>query len=518
MIKNSVRVHNHFHATLVDSRTGDSKEFDAYNLVTDRYYYYLAALDNDIFRLSIGVGTGTPAPTDTHLFQEIGGSYSLSWGYVQWDSPTKTHRIGTITFSEDEVIGNLTEVGLVVHNNELGTHALFTDSEGNPIVIPKTEYDRLTITVTVYVETEYDFPDFIIPYENIDPYEAYRCEYLSVLHQKRVYSGYSPDVLHYLARTCYDAYTPNITGISLSSHSSARSYSLSLSSTLSTITGGYRLTTPRYLAADKNVPGTYQIRGVDTDFGFICLPNHDLFPPINLELTATGDGSTTDFNFGIPELMSEVQVYIDNVLQDPTTYIWGGKDFNRKQAFVSAHGTYLIDWKLPVRESGQAVYGYTIVLCNVVNMKPQLAVGTKEFIYDFEQPRVMNRLVTTRGSSYPCTLFKSDDNETWIEVAKITTGDDNTPVSVEFEPTTARYWKTQFESDTMPSTSLGGVGDGLGLLGCFDFVQPQLKFNTAPPEGSVIKVVAKSEYPIKNSNWIIEPIVVDFSLGKKTST
>lgn len=517
MIKNSVHVHNHFHATLVNSTTGNIQEFDAYNLVTNKYYQYLSALDNDILRIEVGTGTGTPAPTDTRLFQALGGIYDVSWGSVRWDSPTKTHQQGTITFSESQVIGNLTEVGLVVKNSDLGTHALFTDSEGNPIAIPKTENDRLTITVTIYVETEYDFPDFLIPYDNTSPISASNGQYISVLHQKRFYSSFGSSILHYLAATCYEAIVPKIFGISLSSHSSSRLYVLSLGSTRSSITGGYRLTTPRYLSTEKNLPVTYQIRGIDTSFGFICLPNHDLFPPVEIELTATGDGLTTDFNFGIPELMPEVQVYVDNVLQDSATYVWGGKDFSLKQAFVSAHGTYLIDWNL-AQDTITDAYEYTVPLCNYFSIGRKLQANTtKEFIYDFEQPRTMNKLVTTSGSSYPCTLFKSDDNETWTQVAEIITGTDTTSVSVEFEPTTARYWKTQFGGKYMPDDSLG-VARGLALVGCFDFVQPQLKFNTAPPEGSAIKVVAKSEYPIKNSNWIIEPIVVDFSLGKKTST
>ena len=79
-----------------------------------------------------------------------------------------------------------------------------------------------------------------------------------------------------------------------------------------------------------------------------------------------------------------------------------------------------------------------------------------------------------------------------------------------FETITARYWKIEvpdflehYEWEQMQST----------FHGAFDFVQPQLHLNTPPDEGAVVKVIAKSEYPIKNSNWIIDQMLVDWKIS-----
>lgn len=81
----------------------------------------------------------------------------------------------------------------------------------------------------------------------------------------------------------------------------------------------------------------------------------------------------------------------------------------------------------------------------------------------------------------------------------------------EFTAVTARYYKLEFDSLQAYSKQQGDAGK---TLGAFDFVTNQLEFVTPPAAGSVIKVKAKTEYPIKNSNWLIDQMVLDYSITR----
>lgn len=114
--------------------------------------YFLTAMrsaDSDTLYMCVGTGEGTPSYSDTRLFNSL--------TYVQVDSrqfsreaPNIAKCVITATFPASTIdVGNLTEFGLRLTSQDLITHGLFLDSEGNPIIIEKTAADTLIITYTL---------------------------------------------------------------------------------------------------------------------------------------------------------------------------------------------------------------------------------------------------------------------------------------------------------------------------------------------------------------------------------
>ena len=138
--------------------------------------------------------------------------------------------------------------------------------------------------------------------------------------------------------------------------------------------------------------------------------------------------------------------------------------------------------------------------------------STPIFIYDFGTTKSVNELrCSSWGNPKTCILYKSDDKETWTEVSRITDMVSDNNYQQSFTPVTARYYKLEFDSLQGYPRQQSDAGK---TLGAFDFVTNQLEFVTPPAAGSVIKVKAKTEYPIKNSNWLIDQMVLDYSITR----
>lgn len=517
------KVHNKYHAELRDARTGELKsEGWAYNVVVDNYYSRLAAGNSVGFGvLGVGTGSGTPAVTDTDLFHRIAYSESPTQaGAVQRISNTKASLQLSWTFSESVANGNLTEVGLFssasasYFDRYFMSHALFTDSEDNPITIVKTDVDRLTVTATIYIEVSYDnVYDYC---KNWVPYSNYMSKSAADAATPMQPSSFNDQsMIPWLIRVGLGITWPSwITPYAMYCHKPGNCKCgkyLSMSSSRSTDT--IRYSRGRVLSTEWNKDVTYQIFGIYAADGFqIPLPNHNIFAPIELELERTADGTQTGFDFGIPILMNEVQVYIDGVLQSADSYTWNCKDFNFVQAWVSGHGTYLVEQpELYSRDYGS---GQQCVI---------LGTGTPErryfnhsltdyWVYDFGQPKTINAFRDTSVQSDwnpQAVLEYSNDKENWTVAATIQHTRHDLTITSEFSPISARYWRTASTNDP---TTASSESELTMFYSAFDEMKPQLVLNTAPAANSVVKVKAKSEYPIKNSNWIIDQMLFDYSI------
>ena len=457
--------------------------------------------------IHLGTGTGTPAVTDSGLFNRIAYK-SGTRGSVEVTAVNQYSMTITTVFSENEANGLLTEVGVgytssdYQYDNVVYTHAMFTDAEGHPIAIEKTNTDRLTVVATLYLNITY--PDSLIPFP-----PGYNLNLIAIPANDSIQpASISLETCPYLVRRCFGRDSTHFLALALADMAGFSCLPLSIGFDRQTTQTGIRLQGYRVASADLNLPYTYQIKSVNCELGQFPLPNHALFPPLPLELEAVGDGVTTGFNFGIAELMPEVRVYIDDVLQPANTYTWNGKDFNLRQAWASQNGTYLVSqprvryedwsgWVSPVAYGGNGSYYWAT---------------TPIFTYDFRQAKLVNELRCSSSSGTPgtCILYKSDDNETWTEVARLTGMSGDRSYNVTFSPVSARYWKLEFNR-LGSRHDFNGAGE---TIGAFDFVTNQLEFNTPPASGSVIKIEAKSEYPIKNENWIIDQIVIDYSFSR----
>lgn len=533
-----IRLHNRFDAKLVDAATGEVKQvYKAENLVTDAFYDTLIhepsrgnwSYPRDIV---IGTGAGTPQASDTELFNQIySGSGTSVDNRVHRLSDTEFYYQVTVTCTENQANGNLTEIGLSGYsdyyvNPYLFSHAMFTDSEGQPIIIEKTNTDRLIVTATIYVKLTY--PAGLIPPPFSAGWLSYQAGkknladslprsqdvhnaliwgipslfyilFFSSNNRCRLFDGsYSESWGHQICRLSLARQTISVDTVCLPG---------SPTTAVTTPSCIYRYTANRVLSTAMNVSGiTYQIFGISTPLGYISFPNHTKFPPLNLELSKVASANQQDFNFGIPELMSDVTVYVNDVEQPSTAYVWNGKDFTLKQAWANAHGDKLI-------KHSTITYQWTSSSsnCPLAGFYQSFSYGSDltYMIYDFESPKA----VDTLKSQVPCILYKSDDGETWTQVAQKTGSSLET---ITFTETSARYWKIENASGLYVNV---GSFDGsmTQFIANFDKVTPQLHFNTPLNADDVVKIQCKSEYPIKNENWLIDQFVIDWTLAKDES-
>lgn len=508
----SVALHNKFEATLVDKEGKVKQRAVAENVVLNSWYTAMNTA-NTTTRMNgiiIGTGTGTPAITDTALFQRL-GSKNGTVGNVKILGDNQYSMTVTVTFTENEGNGLLTEVGVGVASDSYYTsgtpytHAMFTDAEGSTIAIEKTDTDRLTIVATLYLSITY--PSSIIPWP-----VGYNRQLIAIPASKSIEpEEMSLEDVPALIQRCFGrSTTAHFMSLALADKAGYSSAPINLTVSATNTQSGIRVTANRVQSGEQNLQYTYQIKGLSSELGLFYLPNHDVFPPLSVNLEAVGDGEKTGFNFGIAELMPEVEVYVDDVLQPASAYIWNGKDFSIRQAYASQNGTYLISQP---RVENKNWSGWLNPVAFGKYDSSWYWSSTPIFIYDFVTDKSVNELRCSsfRGRPGTCILYKSDDKETWTEVARITGMTSDNDYQRTFAAVTARYYKLEFDSLQYYPTSQGDAGK---TLGAFDLVTNQLEFVTPPAAGSVIKVKAKTEYPIKNSNWLIDQLVVDYSITR----
>lgn len=289
----------------------------------------------------------------------------------------------------------------------------------------------------------------------------------------------------------------------------------------------------------------------NVDIGYFSFPNHDIYPPREFTFTLTGNGEETDFDLPIPEVMKTgVEIKIEGTVIDPSEYEFNGKNFHMGQAWISADNRYMIDTGLsrminPVPYSRSTGSRYVPVFPFVVGESQE--VYERPITYDFQQPIKVNTFAMrgmktyggfTENNDYRFTLSYSTDNVSWTDVETISlyeAGNDGSgysatinPVTKTFSTITARYWRIQFfsnlnvytdrqDSGTMDNRMRMTSNPQKCLFCGFDYVQPGIKFQTAPADGATITVKCKCEYPIMNTNWRIDPVTVDITL-RRTST
>ena len=547
--KVGMSIHNEFKFKVVDAKTGEVKqEAISHNMVLNGFFTNICQAyvsDRYIRKFWIGQGTGTLDPTRTKLF-----TYLFNKAVTAGDSAILdeglNRKIYTVTLTELESVGLISEIGLGDNGStssyRIFTHSLITDSEGNPITINKTNADILYITATVW--SKITSP----PESTLKFIRAFAFSEDSI---------YSTDVTDANAKPGAVAATYNIcplinaslTADSLTK-SSAPAYISALTKPLHTQGAGtgletyttatnltalgavgmtktsisntvVRCTTSQVLSTSGNPgEGSVLIKSILIgQIGLVTFPNHDVYPPKALTLTATASGSDTEFNFPIAELMvAGAQVYVNDVLQDPSTYTFNGKNFEYAQAWASQDNEYIKSY-CPVSSSSasyryQPVYPARIYIFSGGYIA-YLTSGTPKdpWVWDFQTPKAVNcfangylQLSTGAGN---LVLESSDDEITWTARATLS----NAVSIVNFETVTARYWRV--------NGNLGVVSEAIqyntkGFLGAFDEKKPQLVLDNPPAAGAVVKVVANCEYPMKNVNWRIDPIVADITITRGT--
>ena len=147
-----IKLHNRFDIQVRDAETGEIvQKAQAENIVLDRMYTRLLAFSSYFDQIVFGTGTGTLAASRKTLFNRVGNKAAVQESIVR-SYPTSVWT-KKIRLETGEYNGNiLTEVGISDTTTDINTHALITDSEGNPLSVEKTITRIIDIYATVFVE------------------------------------------------------------------------------------------------------------------------------------------------------------------------------------------------------------------------------------------------------------------------------------------------------------------------------------------------------------------------------
>lgn len=157
-------IHNRWDIEVIDAKTGEVKQTaTGYNVICDAYFDAFSDSDYNwpIFgAIEYGTGTGVPSSSDTGLFQHYGYLTFLHniKEHVDMDAGIYSITRKYILNPEDAIGIDITEMGFTRNNNQpsssyyrLYTHAVFTDANGNPIAIHKTDIDIINIYSTFFI-------------------------------------------------------------------------------------------------------------------------------------------------------------------------------------------------------------------------------------------------------------------------------------------------------------------------------------------------------------------------------
>ena len=517
-----LRAYNVFEFELRNTATGEVKYYKSHNIVLNNMVQLMVTNpigNGNIFnvnRIRVGIGTGTLSPSRTSLFGEIFSAEAARQASNLNDDPAWARYTATLT--ETQGNGNLTEVGLGSQfllsgsqRIQLFTHSLITDAEGNHISIPKTNLDILTITATLYASFEAvetpgikvpKFPEVVRPVAQGDNPTVVRHSDLIWKGVGNSTSSFPNSNVSFLGTY----HKTNHLGAEEGASGNHRVFAFSGGGTITPDGNLGRVRNTRSVtSAQGNLNGgPYLIKAIRyRGLAEIQLPNFDIFPRRSAEFAAgVGDGIRTGFNINLPQCNTgDEEIYIDNVLQDPSTYDFNGKNLTYTQAWRSTDVFYLMEGSGYARNSSNAKW---IFFPQGSDSSTGIydflwADAERPFIFDFEEPVKVNRLQGVAAAL--SNLEYSHDLTTWTRVV-------TNQINVSFDTIEARYWKF------WPSTAFGAnvAQTSTSMLVAFDELRDGLIFDTPPPDGAVIRAIVTSDYPWKDSNWQID-IETDFFLS-----
>lgn len=312
-----VKFNNNYHVELIDSITGKLKQHgDFDNIAVIGVGDFLAMKTytcNMFYKLALGSGSKNPSYSDTalssNLFSVTGGTTAY-----EWIDDYTLKGVNIYTFpATSSYVGTVREAGLFVQTTTstvqtyLATHALFTDSEGQPISFEKTDLDILIVTVTVEASIVSSDDSFSI---------FKRCGVLRGLLGQATrglgaYPNYIDDLYGRLTAFRFIDDTEAILGL----HNGVYGYDnydplyvfdisiknnvpLSSVTRVSTASETY-FSIPKYrLSASSVKAETYLFALALPGLGYWKLPNSSTLPAYTIEGIdiGTGDGSTVNFN------------------------------------------------------------------------------------------------------------------------------------------------------------------------------------------------------------------------------
>jgi hypothetical protein len=512
--KQKAVIHNRFDIEVRDAETNELKQTAvAYNIILNRWFHYLTETGGismsttPLAAISVGKGTGTLDVTRTSLFSQLGFKLPKTIETV-YDYPT-SYITKEIRLEADQFNGNtITEVGFMVTYADYYyyqvTHAFLQDSEGNQIAINKTDTDVVIIRGTFYVTFNctgfgdngiYPPPDRngvikwlfgIADFPYTISFSRYNLQYSSNLGSNK----------HGVKTTSLDNCTRNATT--------------------------WRIDYPviTWLDTQRN-NHTVRTIGLNT-IGAISLPNHTMFPPLEVTKLAigVGDGETLEFNIKAPFIVPGSEtIYVNNAaLTRGTDYEidYENNFCNMRENYYTAELTARYDnvsfGNLKTATKSSSNYRDPIAWwdCYAANQYPSSCKVTEAnpILFDFGVAKECNRMMIEINTVPAAQIDNlkiqySTDGEAWSDVPDLTRSNQ----VWSFPLTSARYWRVFIPaySWTYNLTTQTETRDEqtFGTTFFLGKTVPGLKFTTPPPSGAAIEASYQLELPFKTSNNLL---------------
>lgn len=458
------RIHNRWDVEVVDAATGEVKQrARGFNVICNGWWSVIPN-GGSISYIVYGRGSGTPAATDTALFDRIGSKSVTGSNY--YDASTLSQEFVSWQYSvqlapADAVGETITEVGLS-GNATLLTHAMLEDMNGNPISITKTATDIVNIYATVFLHL------------TTDRYANGKIRITNSVNWMRG-SGFWDGYLG--VRLCQSIYYGNA---EFAGHRSV-SYDPATKTTT--------LLFNQFSASSANVDGG----ALCLYFGY--LPNTStkncylvLFPAgksqILNEAIGTGDGSTQKFKtkFAFP---TDATVYVDGVAQASGVTVVADHPtmaalLNR---FCAQIAVVTNPHKLAPLKDGALTNNNRIIDAGETMILEKMMDGL-----------VIDWLVLGLASSAgDVTIWASDDLETWTDVGSTMSSTYRWTIPAPYNA--AKYYKIKNNKNSSIELE-GGARSGYDSYA--------IRFDTPPAAGAVITADYKTPMIPKDDNHLMD--------------
>lgn len=540
-LRDCIKFDNTYHFKLI--RDGKIiQEETTHNIVCKAFFSDSRWIPKDLF---LGNGEGTPSYDDSNLFNVIWkgakfGPESESFDSNVSDDGKEAYAAKIAKYvipASSEYVGTITECGIASSAypsgsewglNDLCTHALIYDAEGNPISIEKTDLDILEIEIVFKIIVKENNIVKLLPWEHNPLHHIFYDKNESVKFQEVMKPRISAMLSSTLTKTggiyCnivnsyyYGYYMKNYTDIKIKNTNAT----FNPDTKIMTIPSCRLGTT---FGEDEQL----FIKGLTICNAFyIPFPNNSIFPTYTIENidVGIGDGEQSIFTCplgyfvnrseqikidgvlqqeGIDYIIEENSLGCSNLMASNEAVITGGVSTNN----ASSYPLFLSCKDLATStRSGDK---------NVGNI-PYGFYSEKPLFFDCLKPTRVNyfQMGKALNSSGNFSFFgRNSEEEDWNEIISFNHNASETS-SLTFEEVNYRYYKVSTDKSStvcygktnytpperQDEPSCYFKNEDLCMFG---YKGRGIIFTNPPAAGSVITMSADTDLPMKNNNFVLD--------------
>jgi len=495
-------IHNRFDVEVIDAATGELKQkAQAFNVICNTFWDRLFHTESNAWKpqqrfayVLYGKGSGTPAATDTGLFNRIGAlSASPALSIDRKNGVGKAQAMVTLN-AEDAVGQTITELGIGYDTTHCVTHAMLQDMNGNPISIVKTNTDVINIYATVFLH-----------WPNGGWYSGAVNFY---------WNNYPESMLNVLLDYGHTSY-PNQLRIGRASTRTGDGWNtfdtqMGTNTTTANRSNKTVSVSGRYAAATANMAiralyvgwGYVQNQSWYSHDGFLCLVFGSWFSPpaITAEAVGTGNGSTKAFSTKFP-VKSNATVYVNGTEASGVTVRSGPPDATK---LITYFNQLIASNASALSASGMPLYEEAAIPLQDDKLYFYNEIGPGGVTHAYENPFYSVGVASFYINFYyyytnSIKIQASDDCASWSDVG---TAQQNGTISVPAALRTKRYFRFVNMDNSNANLKCYITATAVAADTTHNIV-----FETAPASGAVITCTYTPDCIAKDSDHVFDATV-----------